>query len=92
MGPRGAVSGRVLRSPGGRAGRDRSFETAAAKADPVTRYAAFISDQIRHRPTMLDIDLIAHRNKLHAEAARLRRDAASQWEAGKRLAAALPSG
>jgi hypothetical protein len=75
------------------AGRDRSFEIAAAKADPVTRYAAFITDQIRHRPTVLDIDLDPlSGTKLHAEAARLRRDAASQWEAGQRLAAALPSG
>jgi hypothetical protein len=74
------------------AGRDRAFEMAAARADPVTRYAAFIADQAAHRPTMVDLDLDAlDGHMLRAEAARLRRDAGSQWEAGQRLAAALPS-
>lgn|GEM_PF-683193 len=74
------------------AGRDRAFEMAAARADPVTRYAAFIADQIRRRPSLPGIDLEPVDWRLQsAEAARLRRDDPYHWEAGQRLGAVLGS-
>ena len=75
------------------AGRDRSFDMAATQADPVTLYAAFIADQLKRRPTLVDIDLDpVQRQMFLAEASRLRRFEASRWDAGQRLAAVLRSG
>ncbi|MCY7417907.1 MAG: hypothetical protein LH650_05330 [Chloroflexi bacterium] len=74
------------------AGRDRAFEVAAARADPVTRYAAFIADQIRRRRSLPGVGLDAADWRFQsAEAARLRRDDPHHWEAGQLLGAVLGS-
>jgi len=74
------------------AGRDRSFEMAAARAEPVTRYAAFIADQIKRRPSLPGVDLDpVDWQMLSAEAARLRRDDPYRWGDGQRLASRLGS-
>ncbi len=72
------------------AGRDRQLEIAVGRADPVARYAAFIAHQIKHRPSLPGVDLDADDwPMLRAEAAQLRRDDPSHWEAGQHLAAIL---
>ena len=74
------------------AGRDRSFEMAVARADPVIRYAAFVADQIRRRSNLPGVDLdVIDWPRLRVEAARLRADDPRRWEAGQNLAAALGS-
>ena len=75
------------------AGRDRSFERGCCSGrsrSPGTRHSS--PTRRMRRPILLDVDLDPlDGSMLRAEAARLRRDAGYQWEAGQRLAAALPA-
>ena len=66
------------------------FETAVAKADPVSRYAAFIEDLAGRyrRSEPLRATNLALWHLLDAEEARLRRDVSAAWEAGTALRAA----
>ena len=69
------------------AGQDRAFEAIAAEADPITRYAAFIKDQIercRHSELVRDADPAGWRLYL-AEEQRLVRSEPRRWKAGAML-------
>lgn len=72
------------------AGYERTFERLAAETDPVTRYAAFVSEFVaRYRGSAYLRD---HYPRLWTimvgEERRLRRDQPSAWQGGQRLEAA----
>jgi hypothetical protein len=69
------------------AGQDRGFEAAAAHADPLARYAAFVADQVergRRSERLRDSDPTAWRMFL-GEARRLERTEPTHWREGQRL-------
>jgi hypothetical protein len=75
------------------AGQDRAFEGVAAHADPVTRYAAFIADQLergRHSEMVRDADPQSWRMFL-SEKERLTRTDPARWRAGQALLASARS-
>jgi hypothetical protein len=71
------------------AGQDRAFEAAAARADPISRYAAFVADHVdrgRRSELVREVDPAAWRVFL-AEERRLQRDDPGRWRTGQQLLA-----
>ena len=81
----GAHFGRLVAA----AGQDRAFESAAACADPVSRYAAFIADLVErggHSELVRESDPLGWRRSI-AEKDRLMRTDPTRWRAGLELLA-----
>jgi hypothetical protein len=67
-------------------GTDRRFDEAATSADPLTRYAAFVADQVeRERRSGLVRNADASWRWFRTEEERLERTDPSRWAAGREL-------